>query len=210
MAMAWRAHRAMLRAHLKEIGGSKYPTKAKATPPYNISKEDWEYLCDMWCGATFLETAKQKVEDHRNRKMDTRNGSKSTIRYQLENEHDLYSSSGQIDTWSLTHWDEEKDWISKEAAATYVLGRSSFCLHGWERDPSICSNTTCINQFFKLPTYNELVDEVETLKETCAIMEKILIEKNLMSPLPGPFQDDTSQSDENDDERVTFSIFYNL
>ncbi|KAL8209563.1 hypothetical protein R6Q57_006295, partial [Mikania cordata] len=54
MARAWRAHRAKLHAHFKEIGGSKDPTKAKVSPPYNISKEDWEYLCDMWCGATFL------------------------------------------------------------------------------------------------------------------------------------------------------------
>ncbi|KAL8205543.1 hypothetical protein R6Q57_009094 [Mikania cordata] len=47
MARAWRAHRAMLRARFKDIVGSKDPTKAKASPPYNISKEDWEYLCDM-------------------------------------------------------------------------------------------------------------------------------------------------------------------
>ncbi|KAL8200239.1 hypothetical protein R6Q57_011578 [Mikania cordata] len=45
--------------------------------------------------------------------------SKSTIRYHLDNGHDLYSSSGQIDTWRLTHWDEEKGWISEEATATY-------------------------------------------------------------------------------------------
>ncbi|KAL8215936.1 hypothetical protein R6Q57_022773 [Mikania cordata] len=177
----------------------------------------------MWCGATFLKTAKKKVEARRNRKMDSRNGSKSTIRYHLENGHDLYSSSGQIDTWRLTHWDEEKGWISEEAAATYedmiklrkpnsvelmsdklilekVLGRSTVRLHGWGRDPSICSNTTCTNQKLKHPTYNELVNEVETLKETYAIMQQILVEKNLMAPLPGPSQDDTSESDENVDE----------
>ncbi|KAL8242048.1 hypothetical protein R6Q59_012350 [Mikania micrantha] len=119
MARAWRAHRAKLHAHFKEIARSKDPTKAKASPPYNICKEDWEYLCDMWCGVTFLKTAKKKVEARRNRKMDSRNDSKSTIRYHLENGHDLYSSSGQIDTWFLTHWDEEKGWISEEAAATY-------------------------------------------------------------------------------------------
>ncbi|KAL8249935.1 hypothetical protein R6Q59_006803 [Mikania micrantha] len=223
MARAWRDHRAKLHAHFKEIGGSKEPTKAKASPPYNISKEDWEYLCDMLCGATFLKTAKKKVEARRNCKMDSRNGSKSTIRYHLENGHDLYSSSGQIDTWRFTHWDEEKGWISEEAAATYVdmiklrkqhsvesmsdklilekvLGRSFVRLHGWGRDPSTCSNTTCTNEKLKHSTYNELVNEVETLKETCAIMQQILVEKNLMSPLPGPSQDDTSESDENVDE----------
>ncbi|KAL8204987.1 hypothetical protein R6Q57_010610 [Mikania cordata] len=81
-----------------------------------------------------------------------------------------------------------------------VLGRSSVRLHGWGRDPSICSNTTCTNQKLKHPTYNELVNEVETLKETCAIMQQILGEKNLMAPLPGPSQDDTSESDKNVDK----------
>ncbi|KAL8252194.1 hypothetical protein R6Q59_035887 [Mikania micrantha] len=223
MARAWRAHRAKLRAHFKENGGSKDLTKIKASPPYNISKEDWEYLCDMWCDAKFLEIAKKKVEARQNRKTESRNGSKSTIRYHLEHRHDLYSSSGQIDTWRLTHWEEKKGWISKDAAAAYedmiklrkqhsvesmsdklilekVLGRSSVRLHGWGRDPTVGSNTTGANQKLNQVTYNELVDEVETLKETCAIMQQILIEKNLMSPLPGSSQDDTSESDENVDE----------
>ncbi|KAL8251470.1 hypothetical protein R6Q59_035163 [Mikania micrantha] len=61
-------------------------------------------------------------------------------------------------------------------------------------DPNICSNFTNISKKSKHPTYNELVDEVETLKETCATMQQILIEKNLMAPLPktrGPSQNDT-------------------
>ncbi|KAL8249640.1 hypothetical protein R6Q59_006508 [Mikania micrantha] len=52
-------------------------------------------------------------------------------------------------------------------------------------------------------TYNELVDEVETLKETCAIMQQILIEKNLRSSFlntTGPSQGDTSDCNENVDE----------
>ncbi|KAL8211380.1 hypothetical protein R6Q57_005817 [Mikania cordata] len=81
-----------------------------------------------------------------------------------------------------------------------VLGRSSVRLHGWGRDPTVGSNTTGANQNLNQVTYNELMDEGETLKETCAIMQQILIEKNLMSPLPGPSQDDTSESDENVDE----------
>ncbi|KAL8252294.1 hypothetical protein R6Q59_035987 [Mikania micrantha] len=151
------------------------------------------------------ENAKKKVEARRNRKMD--------------------SINGQIDTWRHTHWDEEKGWISEDAAATYedmiklrkqhsveslsdklilemVLGQSFVRLHGWGRDPTICSNTTCTNQKLKHPTCNELVNEVETLKETCEIMQKILLEKNLMSPLPGPSQDDTSESDENEIDQI--------
>ncbi|KAL8260718.1 hypothetical protein R6Q59_028671 [Mikania micrantha] len=67
--------------------------------------------------------------------------------------------------------------------------------------PTFCAINE--RQKSKHPTYNELVDEVETLKETCATMQQILIEKNLMSPLPktrGPSQDDTSECDENVDE----------
>ncbi|KAL8244059.1 hypothetical protein R6Q59_010317 [Mikania micrantha] len=90
--------------------------------------------------------------------------------------------------------------LSDKLILEKVLGRSSVRLHGWGRDPSICSNTTCTNQKLEHPTYNELLNEVETLKETCAIMQQILVEKNLMSPSPGPSQDDTSKSDENVDE----------
>ncbi|KAL8214357.1 hypothetical protein R6Q57_003806 [Mikania cordata] len=67
----------------------------------------------------YVETAKKKVEARQNRKTESRNGSKSTIRYHLEHGHDLYSSSSQIDTWRLTHWEEKNGWISKDAAAAY-------------------------------------------------------------------------------------------
>lgn len=52
--------------------------------------------------------------------MSSRNGSKSTVRYHLEGGKDLDSSSGQIETWKLTHYDEEKGWTSKEAEALHV------------------------------------------------------------------------------------------
>ena len=52
--------------------------------------------------------------------METRNGSKSTIRYHVELGHDVDSSSSHIETWRLTQWDEEKGWISTNMAAKYV------------------------------------------------------------------------------------------
>ncbi|KAL8249731.1 hypothetical protein R6Q59_006599 [Mikania micrantha] len=117
----------------------------------------------------------------------------------------------------------KKGWISKDVVAAYedmiklrkqhyvksmsdklilekVLGRSSVRLHGWGRDLTIGSNTMDTNQKLQQVTYNELVDDVETLKETCAIMQQILIEKNLMSPLSRPCQDDISENNENVDE----------
>ncbi|KAD3336146.1 hypothetical protein E3N88_31665 [Mikania micrantha] len=55
MARAWRGYRAKLHDHFKEIGGSENATKGKTTPPSNVSKEDWKYLCDMWCGTKYLQ-----------------------------------------------------------------------------------------------------------------------------------------------------------
>ncbi|KAL8237826.1 hypothetical protein R6Q59_018907 [Mikania micrantha] len=176
--MAWRAHRAKLSARFKDIGGSKDPTKAKVSPPYNISKEDWEYLCDMWC-----ENCKKEDRGLSKPQNGQQNGSKSTIRYHFENEHDLYSSSGQINTWRHTHWDEEKGWLSEESAATYEDMIKLRKQHSVE-----------------LMRDKLFLEKVETLKETCAIMQKILVEKNIMSLLLGLRQDDTSESDENVDE----------
>ncbi|XP_076904199.1 uncharacterized protein LOC143559547 [Bidens hawaiensis] len=205
MARAWRGYRAKLHDYFKEIEGLDNPTKAKTTPPSNVSKENWEYLCDMWCETKYLKTAKKKVVARGKRKLDTRNGSKSTILYHIERGLDLDSPSGQLETWRLTHWDAEKGWISTDAAAIYedmmklrnehslesmsdksiienILGRSSVRLHGWGRDPVIGSNTMGTTQKSKRLTYEELVDALETIKDKCATMEQTLIEHNIMAP----------------------------
>ncbi|KAK9051006.1 hypothetical protein SSX86_027631 [Deinandra increscens subsp. villosa] len=225
MARTWRGYRATLHNHFKDIQGLADPSKAKTTPPSGISKEDWEYLCEMWSEKKYLENAEKKVMARGKRKVDSRNGSKSTIRYHLERGQDLDASSGQIETWRLTHWDAEQGWRTREAAALYeammklrnehsvesmsdklileeVLGRSSVRLHGWGRDPTITS-TMGTSQKIKRPTYGELVDELETLKGKCAVMEQILIEKNIMPPprsTSGPSQGDTSECGEDIDE----------
>lgn len=54
MGRAWRFHRAKLHSHFKVIEGSENVTNAKASPPPNIGKEDWEFLCDMWTDPKFL------------------------------------------------------------------------------------------------------------------------------------------------------------
>ena len=63
-----------------------------------------------------------------------------------------------------------------------VLGRSSVRLFGWGRDPLVDGNTSRSSKKSKRPTYDEVVDELETLKGKYATMEKILIEKNIMPP----------------------------
>ncbi|KAJ0750901.1 hypothetical protein HanLR1_Chr05g0187201 [Helianthus annuus] len=90
------------------------------TPPSNVSKEDWEYLCDMWSETKYKENAEKKVKARAQRKINSKNGSKSTIRYHIERGLDLESSTGQLETWRLTHWDAKKGWISTDAAAKYV------------------------------------------------------------------------------------------
>nr|KAJ0222694.1 hypothetical protein LSAT_V11C200088580 [Lactuca sativa] len=121
MARSWRNYQAELHKYFKEIGGPEDPIKAKTKPPSNIrNKEDWEYLCDMWCEPKYMEMAKKKVVARGKRKMETRNGSKSTIRYHVELGHDVDSSSRHIETWRLTHWDEEKGWKSTDMTAKYV------------------------------------------------------------------------------------------
>ncbi|CAH1447044.1 unnamed protein product [Lactuca virosa] len=121
MARAWRTYRSQLHDYFKGIGGPVDPTKAKTTPPPNMgSKYDWEYLCDMWCEPKYMETAEKRVMARGKRKMNSRNGSKSTICYHIERGLDLDSSMGQIETWRLTHWDEKKGWRSTDAAAKYL------------------------------------------------------------------------------------------
>ncbi|XP_042752338.1 uncharacterized protein LOC111906175 [Lactuca sativa] len=217
-----------LHFYFKGIGGPVDPTKAKTTPPPNMgSKDDWEYLCDMWCEPKYMETAEKRVMACGKRKMNNRNGSKSTIRYHIERGLDLDSSTSQIETWRLTHWDDKKGWRSTDAAVKYeemmklrnehtvesmsdnsilekVLGRSSVRLSGWGRDPVVISNTTGTNKNSNHPTYDELVDDTQNLKRRCAIMERLLIEKNIMPP-PSSTSPRLSEGDTSDFDTSTHS-----
>ncbi|KAL8200529.1 hypothetical protein R6Q57_011868 [Mikania cordata] len=110
MARAWRAHRAKLRAHFKENGGSKDLTKIKASPITILAKKTKNIyaICGVMQNSWKLQKRRLRLVKTAKRKAESRNGSKSTIRYHFEHGHDLYSSSGQIDTWQLTHWEEKK------------------------------------------------------------------------------------------------------
>ncbi|KAK1431944.1 hypothetical protein QVD17_08759 [Tagetes erecta] len=141
------------------------------------------------------ETTKKRVMARAKRKVNSKNGSNSTIRYHVERGLSLDSSSGQLETWRLTHYDAEKGWETPDLAAKYeemmklrnehsveamsdksiiekVLGRNSVRLNGWGRDPVIASNTPGITQNSKRPTYDELVDTVIKVNGRCAIMEQ--------------------------------------
>ncbi|KAI3805060.1 hypothetical protein L1987_27082 [Smallanthus sonchifolius] len=62
--------------------------------------------------------------------------------------------------------------MSDKSILEKVLGRSSVRLHGSGRDPAIASNTMCTTQKSKCTTYDELVNELETLKGKCELWKK--------------------------------------
>nr|KAJ0201257.1 hypothetical protein LSAT_V11C600324930 [Lactuca sativa] len=63
-----------------------------------------------------------------------------------------------------------------------VIGRSSVRLFGWGRDSVVASNIAGSTDKSKHPSYNKLVDELETMKREHEVMKQILIKKNIMPP----------------------------
>lgn len=99
------------------------------------------------------------------------------------------------------HTDEES--MSDKMILEKVLGRKSVRLNGWGRDP-VTSHTnggTSVRTS-KRPKYDELVDEVETLKGMCANLTQALIDKKIMPQpsTPGSHQVNASEFDELDSE----------
>ncbi|KAK1427858.1 hypothetical protein QVD17_16556 [Tagetes erecta] len=130
------------------------------------------------------------------RKVNSKNGSKSTIRYHVERGLSLDSSSGQLETWRLTHYDAEKGWETPDLAAKYEEMMKLRNEHSVEA----MSDKSIIEKNSKRPTYDELVDTVIKVNGRCAIMEQALIEKNIMPPpsIAGASQVDTSGASQGD------------
>ncbi|KAJ0863126.1 hypothetical protein HanPSC8_Chr12g0526271 [Helianthus annuus] len=100
--------------------------------------------------------------------------------------------------------------MSDKSNIETVLGISSVRLHGWGRDPVSSSSTMgatkkskCLAYEDLVDAYDELVEELGTMKGKCAIMEQALIENNIM-PRPSSIleqsQCDTLEGVENIDE----------
>ncbi|CAH1447045.1 unnamed protein product [Lactuca virosa] len=96
--------------------------------------------------------------------------------------------------------------MSDKSILEKVLGRNSVRLSGWGRDPVGISNTTSTNKNSKRPTYDELVDDTQNLKRRCAIMEQLLIEKNIMPP-PSSTSAGLSEGDTFDCDTSTHSQY---
>ncbi|CAI9284850.1 unnamed protein product [Lactuca saligna] len=63
-----------------------------------------------------------------------------------------------------------------------VLGGSSVRLFGWGHDHVVIGNTAGSSKKSKCHSYDDLLDELETMKREHAAMKQILIEKNIMPP----------------------------
>ncbi|KAH6763409.1 hypothetical protein C2S52_020842 [Perilla frutescens var. hirtella] len=120
MQKAWRSYRYKLRTHFKKIGGEKDPIKAKSTCPDEVSKEDWDYLCDLWSNPSYKERAEKNADSGSKRKWETRNGSKSTTRHHVCRGVELDAITGHIETWRIQHCHPETGWSSQEVEAKYV------------------------------------------------------------------------------------------
>ncbi|CAH9130514.1 unnamed protein product [Cuscuta epithymum] len=215
MQKAWHGYRHTLRTHFKEVGGASDLTTAKSKPPEDVNSLDWDYLCDLWSDPAYLEKALTNAESRKKRKYNSRNGSKSTARHHVSRGVDLDAPVGHIETWRLRHWHPERGWISPEAESKYeemmqlrrdnppekltdkqilenVLGRQSVRLFGWGRSPSGSKRS---KNDSNLPTYSELVGTVE-------MMRKLLIEKNIIPPMPQIASDHCSGAHNRDSSSV--------
>lgn len=147
MQKAWRSFKYKLHADFKKMGGDDDPILAKEAGHRDISKADWEYLCDRWsfiqsnacsfltlinmffivkyyCSFydfSFKEQTRKNAESRSKRKWESRNGSKNTPRHHLSRGLELDGPTGQIETWKIRHCHPTNGWPSAELEAEYVI-----------------------------------------------------------------------------------------
>ncbi|KAF4360553.1 hypothetical protein F8388_017803 [Cannabis sativa] len=187
MRKAWRSHKYKLHTYFKEIGGEEDVEMAKRKRHPDLKddhQEDWEILCDRWCTPEFKERALKNTNNRSKRKWESRNGSVSTPRHHIRRGMDLASSTGQIETWRLKHYDMEKGWTGPDLETLYnemkalrdqhtpeelsdknimerILGRRSVHLRGWGRSFNGASGTSQRNTTQPdHPTYEELLQKL--------------------------------------------------
>ncbi|KAM6568513.1 hypothetical protein CsatB_016498 [Cannabis sativa] len=187
MRKAWRSHKYKLHTYFKEIGGEEDVEMAKRKRHPDLKddhQEDWEILCDRWCTPEFKERALKNTNNRSKRKWESRNGSVSTPRHHIRRGMDLASSTGQIETWRLKHYDMEKGWTGPDLETLYnemkalrdqhtpeelsdknimecILGRRSVHLRGWGQSFNGASGTSQRNTTQPdHPTYEELLQKL--------------------------------------------------
>ncbi|KAM6563278.1 hypothetical protein CsatB_023276 [Cannabis sativa] len=187
MRKAWRGHKYKLHSYFKEIGGEEDIERAKRKRHPDLKddhQKDWEILCDCWCTSKFKERALKNTNNRSKRKWESKNGSVSTPRHHIRRGMNLASSTGQIETWRLKHYDMEKGWTGPDLEALYnemkalrdqhtpeelsdknimerIVGRHSIYLRGWGQSFSGTSSTSERDTTHPdRPTYEELVQRL--------------------------------------------------
>ncbi|KAF4363470.1 hypothetical protein F8388_016598 [Cannabis sativa] len=190
MRKAWKGHKYKLHLYFKRIGGENDVEMAKSKRHPDLKEdqqEDWNILCDRWCSLEFKERAIKNTTNRSKRKWVSKNGSVSTARHHIRRGMVLNSSTGQIETWRLKHYDTEKGWTGPDLELLYnemmelraqhlpedmsdkkimerVLGRHSVYLRGWGRSSTV---TTCTSDHENIVS-NQVTNEelLERLNDT--------------------------------------------
>ncbi|XP_074330258.1 uncharacterized protein LOC141667607 [Apium graveolens] len=217
MRKAWKTHKYKLHMYFKCIGGIKNVemAKKKRHPHLNEDQqEDWEILCDRWCTDDFKERAVKNTINRSKRPWESKNGSVSTTRHHIWRGMELTSSTGQIETWRLNHFDKN-GWTGPGLQELYdkmidiresyspeemsdkefmeaVLGRDSVHLRGWGRSAGKTNKRACgTNIESNKPSYQELVQQLNEANNSLDEVVNVLRQNNLMAPpKTSPINDD--------------------
>ncbi|KAK1383579.1 hypothetical protein POM88_021314 [Heracleum sosnowskyi] len=223
MRKAWKTHKYKLHLYFKSIRGGNdiEMAKKKRFPDLNDDQQkDWEFLCDFWSTKYFKERAKKNSENQAKRKWPSKNGPVSTPRHHIRRGMTLTSSTGQIETWRLQHFDEKNGWSGPDLEDLYddmmtlrenftpeeksdkqimerVLGRHSVYLRGWGR----CAGTTDNSGHPVIepnqPSYQELLQNFNDTNTRLNEVVNILRQNNIM-PQTSP-TNEASDADANSD-----------
>ncbi|KAK1357569.1 hypothetical protein POM88_050825 [Heracleum sosnowskyi] len=217
MRKAWRTHKYKLHSYFKSIRGIKNVEMAKKKRHSDLNEdqqEDWEILCDRWCSDEFKERAATNTINRFKRPWESKNGSVSTARHHIRRGMELTSSTGQIETWRLKHFDENgwtgpdlqnlydkmmdirqcyspEEMSDKEIMET-VLGRHSVYLRGWGRSSGTTNNETDGTTIkSNQPSYEELVQRLNEATNRLDEVVNVLCRNNLMpQPNTSPTNED--------------------
>ncbi|KAL8090873.1 hypothetical protein AgCh_040083 [Apium graveolens] len=164
--------------------------------------------------ASATERAVKNTINRSKRPWESKNGSVSTTRHHIRRGMELTSSTGQIETWRLNHFDKNgwtgpglqelydkmidireshsPEEMSDKEIMEAVLGRDFVHLRGWGRsggktNKRACGTTIESNQ----PSYQELVQQLNEANNRLDEVINVLRQNNLMAPpKTSPINDD--------------------
>ncbi|WOH00526.1 hypothetical protein DCAR_0519892 [Daucus carota subsp. sativus] len=208
MRKAWKGFKyKLLHLYFKQIGGGNDIDMAKKKRHPDLKddqQKDWGFLCERWCSEHFKERAKKNINNRSKRKWGSKNGSVSTARYHIRRGMALTSSTGQIETWRLQHFDKNNGWLVPDLKDIYddmmtlretytaeersdkkimecVLGRHSVYLRGWGRSSDTTNSASHrVSAEPNQPSYQELLQQFKDASTRLDEVVNILRQNNLM------------------------------